>query len=129
MPNAARLLIVAGLTLAAMAPRQVEGQGLTPGTWSGSFSNPAGQVTLSVTYDVGGTVEAPTVSMSVSMVPEPIPFNDIRLDGQTMTFWWEPGVRVDCTLTRDASGGYAGACSDGSGSGEGRLTMVPPDGQ
>ncbi len=128
MPNAVRLLIAAGLTLAAMAPRQVEAQGLTPGTWTGSLSNPVGG-TAAVTFDVAGTAEAPTVHMSVSMLPEPIPFNDIRLDGQTMTFWWEPGVRVDCTLTRDAAGGYAGTCSDGSGSGEGRLTMVPPDGQ
>src|SRR5687768_6148258 len=124
--TAVRLIIAAGLTLGAVDSLQA--QGLTPGTWTGSISNPAGGA-ADVTFEVGGTATAPTVQMSVSMLPDPIPFNDIRLDGPTMTFWWEPGVRVDCTLTRDAAGGYAGTCSDGSGSGDGRLTMVPPDGQ
>jgi hypothetical protein len=124
MPKTAvRLLLAAGLTLGAILP--LHGQGLTPGTWTGTMANPVGAV-VPVTFEVGGTAEAPTVSMSVSMLPEPIAFNDIRFEGPTMTFWWEPGVRVDCQLTRDASGGYAGTCSDGSGSGDGRLTMVPP---
>jgi hypothetical protein len=120
---ALRLLIAVGLAVGAVAPLQA--QALTPGTWTGTMSNPVGG-NVAVTFDVAGTAQAPTISMSVSMLPEPIAFNDIRLEGETMTFWWEPGVRVDCALTRDAAGGYAGTCSDGSGSGEGRMTMVPP---
>ena len=120
---AVRLLVAAGLALGAAAPLQA--QALTPGTWTGTMSNPVGG-SVDVTFDVAGMPDAPTISMSVSMLPEPIAFNDIRLEGETMTFWWEPGVRVDCALTRDAAGGYAGTCSDGSGSGDGRMTMVPP---
>ena len=121
--TAARILLAAGLSFGAVAPLQA--QGLTPGTWTGTMSNPVGG-SVDVTFDVAGTPEAPTIAMSVSMLPEPISFNDIRLEGETMTFWWEPGIRVDCALTRDAVGGYAGTCSDGSGSGDGRITMVPP---
>jgi hypothetical protein len=117
------LLAVVALTVVGIAPLQA--QALTPGTWTGTMSNPVGG-SVDVTFDVGGTEAAPTISMSVSLLPEPIAFNDIRFDGPTMTFWWEPGVRVDCRLTRDATGGYAGTCSDGSGSGDGRITMVPP---
>jgi hypothetical protein len=124
MPTrAVPLLLAATLTLGIVAPLQA--QALTPGTWTGTMSNPVGG-SVSVTFDVGGTAETPTISMSVSMLPEPIAFNDIRLEGSTMTFWWEPGIRVDCQLTRDSGGGYAGTCSDGSGSGDGRITMVPP---
>jgi hypothetical protein len=124
MPKTAvPVLLAAALTFGAVAPLQA--QALTPGTWTGTMSNPVGG-NVPVTFDVGGTADAPAISMSVSMLPEPIAFNVIRLDGPTMTFWWEPGVRVDCQLTRDAAGGYAGTCSDGSGSGEGRITMVPP---
>jgi hypothetical protein len=124
MPKTAvRLLLAAALTFVGVAP--LHAQALTPGTWTGTMSNPVGG-SVDVTFAVGGTESAPTISMSVSMLPEPIAFNDIRVDGSTMTFWWEPGVRVDCRLTRDAAGGYAGTCSDGSGSGDGRITMVPP---
>ncbi|MGE0160497.1 MAG: hypothetical protein AB7T31_13890 [Gemmatimonadales bacterium] len=124
--TSSRLVVAAVLALLTFtfAP-SVEAQALRPGTWTGSMSNPVGGV-VEVTFDVGGTADAPTISMSVSMLPEPIAFNDIRLEGSSMTFWWEPGVRVDCTLMRDAAGGFAGTCSDGSGSGEGRMTMVPP---
>jgi hypothetical protein len=124
MPKTAvPLFLAAALTLAGVAP--LGAQALTPGTWTGTMSNPVGG-SVDVTFAVGGTPDTPTISMSVSMLPEPIAFNDIRLDGQTITFWWEPGVRVDCQLTRDAAGGFAGTCSDGSGSGDGRMTMVPP---
>ena len=123
MKTAVRLAIAAALTIAAVAP--LEAQGLSAGTWTGSMSNPAG-ASMPVTFEVGGTAEAPTVAMSVSMVPEPISFNDIRLEGAMLIFWWEPGVRVDCQLTRTAAGGYEGPCSDGSGSGSGTLTMIPP---
>ena len=124
MPKTAvPLALAVALTIAAVAPLQ--GQGLSPGTWTGTLSNPQGAV-IPVTFEVGGTVDAPTVMMSVTMLPEPIAFNDIRLEGETMQFWWEPGVRVDCQLTRTAAGGYEGSCLDGSGSGSGALTMVPP---
>ena len=124
MPKiAVRLALAAGLTIAAVAP--LEAQGLTPGTWTGTLSNPVGAV-IPVTFEVGGTAEAPTVSMMVTLFPEPIDFNDIRLDGSTLAFWWEPGVRVDGQLSRTAAGGYEGSCLDGSGSGSGSLTMIPP---
>jgi hypothetical protein len=83
MPKTAvPVLLAAALTFGAVAPLQA--QALTPGTWTGTMSNPVGG-NVPVTFDVGGTADA-----------------------------------------RDAAGGYAGTCSDGSGSGEGRITMVPP---
>lgn len=117
-----RLALAALLTLASVA--SVEAQ-LASGTWTGTMSPPGGQP-IPVTFEVSGAGSELSVEMSAPMIPDAIPFNDIRIDGPSMTFWWEPGIRVDCTLTRDAGGGYAGSCSDGGDRGAGALTMVPP---
>jgi hypothetical protein len=119
----ARLAFAAALTIAAVAPLQ--GQGLSAGTWTGSITPPGGEA-IPVSFEVGGTAAAPTVAMSAPMVQGTIAFNDIRVEGPMLLFWWEPGVRVDCQLTRTAAGGYEGPCSDGSGGASGALSMVPP---
>jgi hypothetical protein len=118
--------VAALLALATAAP--VSAQDLTPGTWTGTMSPPGGEA-IPVEFQVSGAGAALTVVMTAAMIEDGIPFKDIRVEGQSLTFWWEPGVRVDCTLTRDAAGSYAGACSDGSGSASGGMTMVPPAGQ
>jgi hypothetical protein len=127
MPKFSRYLGVAAMiALAAAAPSSA--QELTAGTWTGTMSPPGGEP-IPVEFQVSGAGAALTVVMTAAMVQDGIPFNDIRVEGPALTFWWEPGVRVDCTLTRDAAGGYAGSCSDGSGSASGGMTMVPPPGQ
>ena len=58
-----------------------------------------------------------------------ISFYEVALDGDELTFWWEPGPRVDCTLLRKEDGSFEGTCTDGGADGEGTLTMVPPSGE
>jgi hypothetical protein len=90
---------------------------------------PPGGEPIPVTYEVGEVDGALAVVMRAMMVQEVIPFHDVRVTGPELTFWWEPGIRVDCRLLRTDDGSFAGACTDGtSDRGAGSLTMVPPTG-
>jgi hypothetical protein len=89
---------------------------------------PPGGQPITVTYEVGELDGALAIVMRAIMVQEVIPFRDIRVEGDALMFWWEPGIRVDCRLVRTASGTYEGPCSDGGDRGAGTLTMVPPVG-
>lgn len=114
--------------LAVWAVVPAGAQELPRGTWTGTMTPPGGP-SIPVTYEIGESGGALSVTMRSAQVEGEIAFNDVQIDGSELTFWWEPGVRVDCTLVRTAAGGFEGGCSDGSGSGgEGRLTMVPPSG-
>ena len=120
---AAPIAILASLALGAFTPSHA--QELTPGSWTGSVTPPGGEA-IPVTFDVSGTGGALAVVMSAPMIEGTISFNEIRVEGGMLMFWWEPGVRVDCHLTRNAAGSYEGTCSDGTGSGQGAMTMTPP---
>ena len=112
--------------LALGSAASASAQALAQGTWTGTMSPPGGEA-IPVNYQVSGSGGALSIAMMAVQVEGEMPFNDIRLDGPTLTFWWEPGVRVDCSLTRTDAGGFAGTCSDGTGdAGEGTITMVPP---
>lgn len=121
------LAAVAVTTLLALAPSvPLQAQELTSGTWTGTMSPPGGEA-IPVTFEVSGAGAALSVVMSAPMIEGTMAFNDVRLEGPALTFWWEPGIRVDCRLMRTQAGGYEGSCSDGSGRGEGGMTMVPPE--
>ena len=117
-------LAAAALLVFALSARS-DAQELTTGTWTGTMSPPGGEA-IPVQFQVSGSGAALAVVMTAAIVPDGIPFQDIRVEGPALTFWWEPGVRVDCQLTRTAAGGYEGPCSDGSGGESGAITMVPP---
>jgi hypothetical protein len=102
-------------------------QELVHGTWTGTMTPPGGRP-FEVTYQVGELGGALAVTMHSILVQEVIPFRDIRLAGDELTFWWEPGVRVDCTLRRTASGSFEGPCA-AQGGAAGALTMIPPSGR
>jgi len=97
-------------------------QQLEQGTWTGTMSPPEGEG-VPVTYSVGVTDGALSIVMNNAQLGD-MPFSDARLDGDELTFWWEPGTRVDCTLRRQSDRSFAGTCS--AGNGDGALTMVPP---
>ncbi|MSR20336.1 MAG: hypothetical protein EXR91_05090 [Gemmatimonadetes bacterium] len=118
--------VVALLGLASAAPASA--QALPFGGWTGTMTPPGGEP-IPVTYEVGELDGALAIVMRALMVQEVIPFHDVRIEGPELTFWWEPGIRVDCRLLRTESGSFEGSCSDGnSDSGAGALTMVPPAG-
>ncbi|MDH3207173.1 MAG: hypothetical protein OEO79_11210 [Gemmatimonadota bacterium] len=111
-------LVTAVLTSATPAAAQE----LELGTWTGLMSPPQGEG-VPVTYQVARTAGDLSIVMNNVQLGD-IPFTDPRLEGDQLTFWWEPGTRVDCTLSRQASGAFEGSCS--AGNGEGAITMVPP---
>ncbi len=106
----------------------VGAQELEHGTWTGTLTPPPGGE-VPVTFEVGGTDGALSIVMSAPLVEPPMVFNDVKLDGDELTFWWAPDIRLDCRLLRKEDGSFEGPCSDGSGpAGEGILKMLPPSG-
>ena len=124
--TASHLVVAAFLALGAAAPAAA--QELPSGTWTGTLA-PPGASGIPVTFDVGETGGALSIVMRSAQVEGDMPFQDVRLEGSELTFWWNPGVRVNCTLARTPTGGYEGPCAGvGGPEGAGRITMVPPDG-
>ena len=127
MQKVALLLGLATVLTLSVAP-PARAQELTPGTWTGTMAPPGAPTGIPVTFVIGRTDGALSIVMRSAQVEGDMPFQDVRLDGSELTFWWEPGVRVDCALQRTEAGGFAGDCTGVSGpDGAGRITMVPPD--
>ncbi|HUF49651.1 MAG TPA: hypothetical protein VMN60_02380 [Longimicrobiales bacterium] len=98
-------------------------QQLEAGKWTGTVTPPGGG-TMDVTFDV--TLKADTIGITVTAGENgSFSFSDVKLNDRTLTYWFMPGPRVDCTLTRREDGAYEGPCRDDSG-GEARMLMVPP---
>lgn len=117
--------VLAALAISAAtcgATAAVHGQSLEPGTWTGTIA-PPGSNPFDVTYDV--VVKGDTLTITVHAPPGDRPFHDIKTSENELTFWFEPGPRVDCVLAKQEDGSYAGDCVDRDGS-VGHLTMVPP---
>ena len=108
--------------------QEVGAQELERGTWTGTASPPQGSPSVAVTYEVGETDGALSIVMSVS--GESTVLHDVKLNGDELTFWWDPGGGVDCTLLRKEDGSFDGICTERTGpGGEGTLTMLPPSGE
>ena len=103
----------------------VRGQQLEPGTWTGTMSPPDASG-VPVNYTVAEVDGA--LSVMISVMGESSRFSDVNLDGDELTFWWEPGPRVSCTLLRQDDGSFEGPCTDGTVGGDGKLVMRPPTG-
>lgn len=119
--------VVAVLALGApCATTSIVAQEIEHGTWTGALTPPGGEP-IAVTLRVGDQDGALSIVMN-SLNDGDIDLNDERLEGDELTFWFEPGERVDCTLTRQDDGSFEGVCADqrGSDGGEGTLAMVPP---
>jgi opacity protein-like surface antigen len=124
--TATSFCIAALLALGAAAPAAA--QELMSGTWTGTMA-PPGAAGVPVTFDVGEAGGALSIVMRSAQVEGEMPFKDVRIEGGELTFWWDPGVRVNCTLERTPNGSFEGPCAGESGpEGAGRITMVPPNG-
>jgi hypothetical protein len=124
--TAAGLGIITLLVMWVAIP--VSAQELEQGTWTGTLTPPPGGE-IPVSFEVGGTGGALSIVMSAPLVEPPMAFNEVKLDGDELTFWWAPDIRLDCKLLRKDDGSFEGPCSDGSGpAGEGILKMLPPSG-
>ena len=113
--------------LAMWAATPLAAQELEQGTWTGTISPPDDGDPVAVTYEVGETNGSLSIVMSAPLIQPPMVFSDVKLEGDELTFWWEPCVRVDCALLRREDGSFQGMCTEGTGpAGEGVLTMLPP---
>ena len=121
--TAAGLGIVALVAMWVATP--IGAQELERGTWTGTMTLPEG-FAVPVTFEVGETDGALSIVMSNPQLGDTA-FSDARLAGDELTFWWTPGIRVDCALRLTVDLSFEGTCSDGTGAaGEGILTMIPP---
>jgi hypothetical protein len=112
--------------LCAAAPTSA--QDLATGTWTGTMAPPGAASGIPVTFHVATAEGALSIVMRSVQVEGDMPFQDVRLDGPELTFWWDPGVRVDCALQRTEGGSFEGDCTGvGGPTGPGRITMVPPE--
>jgi hypothetical protein len=115
------------LALGAMFASPAHAQDLQAGLWSGEMIPPGGDP-LPVHFEVGMRDGA----LRIVMMNEdlgPMDLTEETLEGDELTFAWNPGVRVECVLTRQEDGHFEGICADdrGAAGGQGRLTMVPPE--
>jgi hypothetical protein len=118
-----RLTFTASLfALATLFAVPAHAQDIEHGLWSGAITPPGGQA-VPVMYQVNDVDGGLTIVMSN---PEngPMEFADETVEGDQLTFWWDIGIRIDCTLMRQGDGSFRGTCSDGHG--EGPIWMTPP---
>lgn len=116
------IVLAAALPILAFVP--AEAQKIEAGKWTGTVTSPGEQTPLPVTYDV--TVKGDTIGITVNAAEHgSFTFSEVKLADDVLTFWFSPGPRVDCTLTRREDGAFAGTCADSEG-GNASMVMVPP---
>ena len=99
-------------------------QQIEAGKWTGTVTPPNGEERVEVTYDV--TLKGDTIGITVVAGEHgSFPFSEVKLVEKTLTFWFQPGPRVDCKLDRKDDGSFEGACRDSDG-GDARMVMLPP---
>jgi len=116
------IVFLAALPLLIGLPAQA--QKLEPGKWTGTVTPPGEQTAMPVTFDV--TLKGDTIGITVSAGEHgSFTFSDVKLADKALTFWFSPGPRVDCSLTRGDDGVFSGPCKDTQG-GVASMVMVPP---
>lgn len=119
-----RCAMVLAAALPLLAVDWAQAQTLEPGKWTGTVLAPGEQQALEVSYDV--TLRADTIDIKVNAGNHgSFSFNEIKLADKTLTFWFTPGPRVDCILSRREDGAFAGSCRDPQG-GNASMVMIPP---
>jgi hypothetical protein len=126
------LILAAAVVAAGCSTRRavdpVEATTLQSGMWTGQMTwtesgRPQGIIG---SYDV--TVNGETIGIVMRADGGPLPFSDVKLNGNTLTFWATPGARAFCTLTRRDDGAFEGPCKAERNpeSSTLRVLMVPP---
>ncbi|MEO8202052.1 MAG: hypothetical protein ABI679_16085 [Gemmatimonadota bacterium] len=112
------------LALAMIVPAVCSAQAPKPGKWTG-FAVPPNETTqVPLTFDV--TVNADSLGIVIHVGDEgEVPASGGHFADKTISFTFESGSSVHCTLTLNAAGAYSGDCVGDDGK-AGQMTMVPP---
>jgi len=117
--------IVTLLLLGLVVPGLCSAQSIKPGKWTGTAVNPDGQP-ATLTFDVTETGDSLGIVIHAGLHGDFTATNG-HIGDKTITFGFKPGPEVQCTLTLEAEGSYAGDCVDAGGSGAKMgMRMVPP---
>jgi hypothetical protein len=93
------------------------------GTWSGSIT-PPNSGSVQVTFDV--VMAGDTTKITAKGTPAgDLPFSNVRVAADRVTFSFDVGTIVSCTLMTQENGGYKGNCLDSNGD-TGVIEMLPP---
>ncbi len=138
------VFVLIALALGWSFPSTLHAQELQEGTWSGTLTGlgGGGRGPQDVIFEVtripdpharwrSGTGEI----LSVTLLPEgrgrrrgPMPLSDVRLQGETLSYRVTI-LQLDCSLTRQADGNFAGECINEYDEGQIlQLTMIRPTG-
>jgi hypothetical protein len=96
---------------------------LPTGKWTGS-STPAGEPELALTFDVSSSVGTLRITAH-SPDRGSYDFHHVKLNNGTLTFSFESGPVVLCSLRRRADGAYEGRCVAADGT-SAPMLMIPP---
>lgn len=99
------LILYAGLAFA----RPAQAQPLEEGSWSVLMLTPGGEV-AEATYEVrqsGGAIEA-----TMKWLSGEVPIMDLHLEGDRLSFAWNPSFHMQCRLERAGNRQFKGACKD-----------------
>ncbi len=110
-----------------LIPAGARAQALAPGKWSGSGTDPSGNV-KTVTYNVVPSGSSLSITLFDPASGDSIPFNDVRQAGDSLLFNWAGGRdkgRLVCKLVRQTDGAYEGSCLDPENH-QGHMRMIPP---
>ncbi len=115
---------------ALLIPAVARTQALAPGKWSGSGTDPSGNV-KTVSYNVVQSGSALSITLFDPASGDSIPFEDVRQVSDSLLFNWAGGrnkARLVCKLVRQTDGVYEGSCFDTENR-QGRMRMIPPEKQ
>lgn len=97
------------LFLISTLNRPAQGQDLTPGTWQVLMINPEGQI-LEAEYIV--RVVGRTTTAAINWRSSEVAVSDLRVDGDALSFSWDPYFPMDCRFEREPDGQFMGGCMD-----------------
>ena len=119
-----KLKALALLVFGLAVPAVCSAQSVKAGSWTGTITPPGEDVAMPVTFDVAVNGDSLGIVLHAGEHGDFTMENGKHADG-TISFIFNPGIRVTCTLTRAEDGAYGGPCIGEDGS-EAKMSMVPP---
>jgi len=104
-------------------PSFVSAQKMQAGTWTGTIT-PPNSTANPVTFEVSMAGDTTKIVVKGTPIGD-LPFENVKVAADRVTFRFTPGTPVSCTLMAQDGGGYKGNCVDSNGE-IGVIEMLPP---